>query len=114
MKRGTAEGCFAAGFPKRWKKPATVAELSKFLYKHFYRHEHLQRFREHARRLIFGLFDAYLAAPEELSGWYRRWAETQGLERAVCDFVAGMTDRFAEQEFRRLVGGPTISESLAE
>ena len=91
-----------------------VAELSKFLYKHFYRHEHLQRFREHARRLIFGLFDAYLAAPEELSGWYRRWAETQGLERAVCDFVAGMTDRFAEQEFRRLVGGPTISESLAE
>ena len=91
-----------------------VAELSLFLYRHFYRHEHLQRFREHARRLIFDLFDAYVERPAELSDWYRNWADEVGLERAVCDFVAGMTDRFAEEEYRRLVGGPTISEALAE
>jgi dGTP triphosphohydrolase len=36
--------------------------------------------------------------------WYRRWVETVGLERAVCDYLAGMTDRFAEQEFERLTG----------
>ena len=36
--------------------------------------------------------------------WYRRWVEQVGRERAVCDYLAGMTDRFAEQEFERLTG----------
>lgn len=82
-----------------------VAELQRFLYENFYRHEHLQRFLEYARRILGGLFDAYRAEPAELSPWYREWAEEVGLERAICDFIAGMTDRFAEAEYTRLVGG---------
>ena len=39
-----------------------------------------------------------------MSDWYLRWSEEVGLERAVCDFLAGMTDRFAVQEYHRLVG----------
>ena len=54
--------------------------------------------------VIGGLFEAYRARPEEMSDWYLRWTDEVGLERAVCDFFAGMTDRFAVQEHHRLVG----------
>ncbi len=81
-----------------------VAELQKFLYRVFYRHPYLQAFRTWAREVIGGLFEAYRAQPAEMSPWYRRWVDEVGLERSVCDFLAGMTDRFAVQEYRRLVG----------
>ncbi|QDV06061.1 Deoxyguanosinetriphosphate triphosphohydrolase [Planctomycetes bacterium Poly30] len=81
-----------------------VAELQKFLYRAFYRHPYLQSFRVWAREVIGGLFEAYRARPSEMSPWYFRWVDQVGLERAVCDFLAGMTDRFAVQEHRRLVG----------
>lgn len=83
-----------------------VAELQKFLYRRFYRHPYLQAFRVWARELIGGLFDAYRTDPAEMSSWYHAWAEEVGLERAVCDFLAGMTDRFAVQEYTRLIGTP--------
>ena len=83
-----------------------VAELQKFLYRRFYRHPYLQAFRVWARDLIGGLFDAYRNDPDEMSNWYRTWTDEVGLERAVCDFLAGMTDRFAVQEYARLVGTP--------
>ena len=83
---------------------AQVAELSRFLYKRFYRHDHLQRYLEFARQVIGGLFDAYLNGPEQMPPWYTAWAEEEGLPRSVCDFIAGMTDRFALREYKRLVG----------
>ncbi|MEM9380074.1 MAG: deoxyguanosinetriphosphate triphosphohydrolase [Planctomycetota bacterium] len=81
-----------------------VAELQRFLYRRFYRHPYLQAFRTWARDVIGGLFEAYRSTPSEMSGWYERWVDEVGLERAVCDFLAGMTDRFAVQEHARLVG----------
>lgn len=81
-----------------------VAELQRFLYRRFYRHPYLQAFRTWARDVIGGLFEAYRRAPDEMSPWYRTWAEEVGLERSVCDFLAGMTDRFAVHEYARLVG----------
>ena len=51
---------------------------------------------------IDALFHAILRRPDELPYWYREWIEHVGLERAVCDYVAGMTDRFAESESERL------------
>lgn len=81
-----------------------VAELSQFLYRRFYRHEYLQRYLAFARSVLRGLFEAYLAAPTEMPRWYQEWAQHEGLERAICDFLAGMTDRFALREHRRLVG----------
>ncbi|HPF15848.1 MAG: deoxyguanosinetriphosphate triphosphohydrolase [Planctomycetes bacterium] len=83
---------------------ANVAELARFLNKRFYRHEHLQRYLEFAQQVLTGLFGAYRAAPEAMPAWYQSWAQEQGLERAICDFLAGMTDRFALREFKRLVG----------
>jgi len=81
-----------------------VAELNAFLYRCFYRRPQLSELTEHAEEVIEALFGAYCTRPEELGAWYRRWAEEVGLERAVCDYVAGMTDRFAEDEFERLTG----------
>lgn len=81
-----------------------VAELQSFLWKRVYRHPLLQRFSEYADETLSALFAAYRRAPEEMPGWYRRWADRVGLERAVCDYLAGMTDRFAESERDRLAG----------
>ena len=80
-----------------------VAELQAFLYRRFYRHPHLERFLVYAREVLSRLFEAYRARPEELSPWYRSWAEEVGLEQAICDYLAGMTDRFVQEEVGRLV-----------
>jgi dGTPase len=81
-----------------------VAQLQRFLHERFYRHEHLQRFLAYARAVLSGLFEAYTARPDRLAPWYRTWAEEVGFERALCDYLAGMTDRFAQQEYERHVG----------
>ena len=74
-----------------------VGELQSFLWKRFYRHEHLARFSEHAELVLEALFKQHCAEPARMPAWYRQWADEVGLERAVCDYLAGMTDRFAEQ-----------------
>jgi dGTPase len=79
-----------------------VAELQAFLYKRFYHHPDLMALSEYAKKVLTSLFEAYVAAPTEMSPWFQEWAVEVGLQRAVCDYVAGMTDRFAEQEFARL------------
>lgn len=81
---------------------AEVKELLGFLYARFYRHEHLQRFKRDAKKKIERLFETYLERPDEMSPWYRRWTDEAGVPRAVCDYLAGMTDRFAQQEYERL------------
>lgn len=87
---------------------ALTGELQQFLYRAFYRHPHLHRLTEHAAAVLQVLFDHYRADPAQLSPWYRAWVDQVGLERAVCDFLAGMTDRFAESEFERLTGRPAF------
>lgn len=81
-----------------------VQELQTFLQHRFYRHPYLMELSAYARAVLSGLFAAYRATPAEMSPWYRGWAGEVGLERAVCDYLAGMTDRFAEQEHVRLCG----------
>lgn len=81
-----------------------VAQLARFLHEHFYRHPRLEAFREYARQVLFGLWEAYTRSPQQLAPWFRDWTESQGLFVSVCDYIAGMTDRFAEQEYERLIG----------
>lgn len=81
-----------------------VGELQRFLYEHVYQHPRLLELSRHAAEVLEGLFRALVEHPEEMSPWYHRWVEQVGRERAVCDYLAGMTDRFAEQEFERLTG----------
>ena len=61
----------------------------------------------HGRRaagLIQDLFAAYLADPTLLPDRYRKRTETDGLHRVICDFLAGMTDRFCRREHERICG----------
>lgn len=91
-----------------------VAELQRFLWQRVYRHPFLLEFSEYARRVLAGLFEVYVERPAEMPPWYIGWADEVGLERAVCDYLAGMTDRFVELEHARLVGGPPLSHAVDE
>ncbi len=81
-----------------------VQELQAFLNRRFYRHPHLLELASEARGVLTGLFRAFVDRPEEMPAWYRSWSEEVGIERAVGDYLAGMTDRFARGEHERLVG----------
>jgi dGTPase len=90
-----------------------VAELNRFLFQAFYRHPHLMELAHHARAVLAALFEAHNARPELLPPWYQRWIDEVGLERATCDYLAGMTDRFAEREYERLTGRPVLEAARA-
>lgn len=77
-------------------------ELEEFLYSKFYRHYRVKRMANKAQHFLRDLFGAYVEDPAILPDDYREQAERHGLHRAVCDYIAGMTDRHAEQEYSRL------------
>ncbi len=79
------------------------AELKAFLYKNFYRHYRVVRMAAKAERTLRALFDAYVSESEQLPPeTQQRLAESGDLHRVVCDYIAGMTDRYAIQEYKRL------------
>ena len=81
------------------------AILERFLFDNVYRHPVVLEKRVPAQQALRDSFDVLVNAPEKLPNKFQRLAETEGLPRAVGDYLAGMTDRFALEEFRRLVGG---------
>jgi dGTPase len=80
---------------------AEADELKHFLLDHLYRHFQVMRMTEKARRIVRELFDAFLNEPRLLPPDHRRRAE-HDRPRAIADYVAGMTDRYAIKEHRRL------------
>ena len=77
-------------------------ELKQYLFKHFYRHYRVVRMASKAERLLRELFTAYVEQPQQLPDTVqRRVAQTGDLHRVVCDYLAGMTDRYAIQEKKR-------------
>lgn len=77
-------------------------ELKDFLYRRLYRHYRVVRMQVKAERIIEDLFCAYRAAPEILPNHVQKWIPIRGLERTICDYIAGMTDRYAIEEHARL------------
>jgi dGTPase len=76
-------------------------ELKRFLFKALYRHPQVESTTAIARAVVAELFENYLNRPGELPEDY---ASAKDLPRAVADYVAGMTDRFAVREHQRLTG----------
>ena len=79
--------------------------LRAFLFARVYRHERIVRIMADAERVVRGLFQRYSAAPDSLPSDWREGAPAQATRahaRHVADFIAGMTDRFALAEHRRL------------
>ncbi len=84
---------------------ATDRTVKAFLYKRMYEHWHLNRSHSKARRVVVDLFELLFAEPNCLPPPWRERAEQAGIParaRLVADYIAGMTDRFALDEHRRL------------
>jgi dGTPase len=77
-------------------------ELKGFLYKNLYRHYKVERMRIKAERFLTMLFENYLKNPSLLPRNYQDKYELYGRERVVCDYIAGMTDRYALDEYKRM------------
>jgi dGTPase len=78
--------------------------LQAFLSARVYRHPRIEGIMERARRIVRDLFGSYMDDPGLLpAGWIEgETAEREGSARQVCDFIAGMTDRYALENHRRL------------
>lgn len=77
-------------------------QLKRFLYQRLYRHYKVERMRIKAERFLTSLFESYLANPTLLPLSYQQRFEEHGKERVICDYLAGMTDRYAQDEYKRL------------
>ena len=77
-------------------------ELKRFLLENLYRHFKVERMRVKAERCLTQLFVTYLQHPTLLPQKYLKKMDRSGRERVVSDYIAGMTDRFALDEFKRL------------
>lgn len=84
---------------------ADLGVLRKFLFERMYRHYRVNRTRSQARRILAEMFQLFMAEPEVMPTEWGALAATQDLHkraRAVCDYIAGMTDRYAIEEHRKL------------
>jgi dGTPase len=103
----TIDEARAAGRPLIGLSPpfaAADADIKRFLLAHMYRHPEVTRLRVEADRVVRRLFEAYMADPAAMP---REWAGAAAADvaeraRLAADYIAGMTDRFAIAEHRRL------------
>jgi dGTPase len=81
-----------------------VKELKQIMRDHLYRHPRVVHMNEEAGRVLTGLFEAYLSDPKLIPAHVRERGERDGepLPQVIADYIAGMTDRFALDEHRRL------------
>ncbi len=75
--------------------------LKQFLFRNLYRHPQVMQTTGQAQEVVQALFEAYRAQPGEMPAAYAQQAD---LPRAIADYIAGMTDRFAAREHTRLTG----------
>ena len=79
-----------------------VKELKEFLFTNLYRHYRVVRMGDKAGRVLRDLFLSYVGEPLQLPPHYQERIPRDGVHRVVCDYIAGMTDRFAVDEHRKL------------
>lgn len=77
-------------------------QLKDFLFKNLYNHPRVVRMAVKADRVLTDIFNAYVRTPAMLPYEYQEYIDVRGLPRTVCDYLAGMTDRYAIQEYERL------------
>jgi dGTPase len=76
-------------------------ELEEFLYQCVYRHPQVIAVRREAQGRLHAMFEGYARRPELLPQRFQERAEGVGVRRAVGDYVAGMTDRYCDEQHRR-------------
>ena len=89
------------GFSNAMKEEAQT--LKRFLRKNLYQHYQVNRMTSKARRIVTDLFDIFLSGPQLLPPDYQIEASDLNAQaRRVADYIAGMTDRYAMREYRKL------------
>lgn len=96
--RGLKEAAVRLSPPMEARKKV----LQQFLAQEVYRHHRVLIMSEKARKFISELFKAYMASPLMLPPQFQAWSKEAGVPRAVADYIAGMTDRYCQEEYRRL------------
>ena len=78
------------------------AQLKTYLHQNLYQHHRIERMKDKSRRILEALYQRYFENPRLLPDDTALRVENDGLERTIADYIAGMTDRYAIQEHRRL------------
>jgi dGTPase len=78
--------------------------LRKFLYQNVYYHPRVADVNQRACEMLRRVFEGYIADPDRLGEGAMRRVEKEGLHRTVCDYIAGMTDRYLIEEYGRIKG----------
>jgi len=73
---------------------ANLEHLEKFLYSNVYRHSYLQEIGRQVEGWLGRLFEHFTDRPELMPAYFQGLINEHGLERTVCDYIAGMTDRY--------------------
>lgn len=71
-----------------------MRELESFLLRHFYLHSSFVETARNIRNWLTEVFETLCHDPQRMPRYYRKMIESQGLQRTVCDYIAGMTDRY--------------------
>ncbi len=77
-------------------------KLRAFLFDNVYRNPIAKGEESKAKELVARLYDYYVKNPDKLTGVYKKELDKESPERCVCDFISGMTDRYAIETYRRL------------
>lgn len=80
-----------------------VRGLKSYLMDNLYRHYKVLRVTNKSAKLIKDLFDVFYAHPELLPPAYQKKVKGQGAPRVIADYIAGMTDRYAQLEYSRVL-----------
>jgi dGTPase len=79
-----------------------VDQLKTFLLNNLYRHYRVVRMEDKARRIIKDIFEVYAERPDVLPPKIQARMKDTDKERVICDYIAGMTDRLAQEEYKKL------------
>ncbi len=79
------------------------SRIKQFLLEKVYRHHKLARMADKAERIITTLFEVYIKSPEQLPPNFQNRLSNEDKYIVVADYVAGMTDRFAATEYKKMI-----------
>ncbi len=84
------------------KMAVQLVELKRFLFANLYRHPHVNAQVTHSKIVLEYLFGMFVLEPDLMPLECQNQIDSEGVHRVVCDYIAGMTDRFALEEYERL------------
>ena len=92
-------------------------ELRRFLYKNVYYHPRVAEVNQRACEMLRVVFESYVNSPDLLGDAALKRIESEGLQRTICDYIAGMTDRYLMEEHARVTkreGDGKLADSATE